>query len=62
MSIISPVDPSDDEWLRIDQIVCTIVGQKIGVDTLNGREVRLVGVGEGAAVDLHDIGVNSISL
>jgi hypothetical protein len=50
MSIISPSDPSDGEWAKIEQIVCQIVGRQIGSGTLNGHEVKLAAVGVHTAI------------
>jgi hypothetical protein len=51
LSIISPVDPSDSEWAQIEQIVCQIVGRKIGSE-LFGHEMPCAAAG-GRTVATH---------
>jgi hypothetical protein len=38
-TIATPLDPSDGDWSRAAAIICRIVGQKIGSDSLRGREL-----------------------
>jgi hypothetical protein len=38
-TIATPVDPSDDDWSRATQIVCEIMGKKIGGGRLRSREL-----------------------
>ncbi len=38
-TIATPLDPSDDDWERAADIVCRIIGKKIGTDGLQGREL-----------------------
>jgi hypothetical protein len=37
--IATPLDPSDDDWSRASEIVCEIMGQKIGGGRLRSREL-----------------------
>ena len=49
----TPLDPSEVEWSRISTIICTIVGQKTGLEGLTGRELPCsVAAGTMAVADL----------
>ena len=36
-TIATPIDPSDDDWSRASEIVCEIMGKKIGGGKLRSR-------------------------
>ena len=38
-TIATPLDPSDDDWSRASEIVCEIMGKKIGGGRLRSREL-----------------------
>jgi hypothetical protein len=50
----TPLDPSEADWNRISAIICTIVGEKTGLEGLTGRELPCaVAAGMMAVADLQ---------
>jgi hypothetical protein len=48
-TIMCPLDPSDDEWRQIDNIVCHVIGERIGSTRLTAREIPSAAVGDKGA-------------
>ena len=38
-TIATPIDPSNDDWQQASEIVCQIMGRKLGTGRLRGREL-----------------------
>jgi hypothetical protein len=51
LTFACPLDPNDDEWARITEIACEIVGRKIGLTRLKATELAcaMAGTTMGAA-------------
>jgi hypothetical protein len=54
--IATPLDPSDDDWSRASEIVCEIMGQKIGGGRLRSREL-LCAVANAAPMSAAEVAV-----
>jgi hypothetical protein len=39
LTFATPIDPTDEDWSRVSQVICDIVGNRIGVEGLYGRPV-----------------------
>jgi hypothetical protein len=37
INLATPVDPSDERWVRANQIICDVVGNIIGIEGLHSR-------------------------
>ena len=51
VTFATPLDPTDDEWDRVSQIVCQIVSEKTGITRLRSRGLvcAMAGTAMGAA-------------
>jgi hypothetical protein len=38
-TIATPIDPSNDDWQQASEIVCQIMGRKLGTGRLRSREL-----------------------
>ena len=45
LTFATPLDPSHQDWQKATQMVCSIVGAKIGLEGLRSREVPCVASG-----------------
>jgi hypothetical protein len=53
-TIATPIDPSDDDWSRASEIVCQIIGQKIGGGKLRSKEL-LCAVANAAPMNASEV-------
>jgi hypothetical protein len=45
MTFATPMDPSDEDWIRACEIICPIVGNKIGMSNLYSRSLPCMAAG-----------------
>jgi hypothetical protein len=48
VTIATPLDPSDADWQRVEQIVCRTLEERTGCDRLRGRELACAIANAGA--------------
>jgi hypothetical protein len=57
-TIVTPLDPSDDDWSRAAAIVCEIIEKKVGSDKLTSRALPCV-VANAAPMSVAEVTADS---
>ena len=54
VTMVTPIDPSDEEWQQASAIVCRTLEERVGCDRLRGRELACA-IANAGAINAADV-------